>query len=69
MATLPNNISSLTPAEKFDLLDAVWADIEAHTPPLSARQNEELDGRVATYNQDPSAVVAWEQVRAEQPKQ
>lgn len=38
MATLPSNISSLSAAEKFDLLDALWEDLEAHSPTLSAEQ-------------------------------
>jgi hypothetical protein len=36
MATLPNNISSLTAAEKFELIDALWEDLESHASTLSA---------------------------------
>jgi hypothetical protein len=41
-AALPSNISSLSDAEKFELLDAIWADLEAHASTLSSEQEEEL---------------------------
>ncbi len=69
MATLPNNISSLSTAEKFELLDALWEHLESHPASLSVEQAEELDRRVAAYEEDPSAVVPWEQVKAGPPKQ
>jgi putative addiction module component (TIGR02574 family) len=68
MATLPNNISRLTPAEKFELLDALWEDLEIHAPSISPEQAEELDRRIKAYENNPSAVTAWEQVKAGLPK-
>jgi putative addiction module component (TIGR02574 family) len=68
MAILPNNISSLSEAEKYDLLDALWEDIEAHASGLSAEQTEEIDRRVPAYEKEPSDVTSWEQVRAGLPK-
>jgi len=37
MASLPANIASLSDAEKFDLLDALWEDLEANASPLTAK--------------------------------
>jgi putative addiction module component (TIGR02574 family) len=68
MATLPDNISSLSEAERFELLDALWVDLETHASSLSAEQAEELDRRVAAYEKDPSAGTPWEQVKAGLPK-
>jgi putative addiction module component (TIGR02574 family) len=68
MATLPNNISTLSPAEKFELLDALWEDLEAHEFTISSEQAEELDRRIAAYEKNPSAVTPWEQVKAGLPK-
>jgi putative addiction module component (TIGR02574 family) len=68
MAILPSNISNLSEAEKYDLLDALWEDIESHASGLSAEQAEEIDRRVAAYERDPSDVTAWEQVKAGLPK-
>lgn len=63
MSNLQNEIGSLSTAEKFELIDALW-EIEAEPPPLTDDQETELDCRVAKYEQNPSDVVAWEQVRA-----
>ncbi len=68
MTTLPNNISSLSAAEKFELLDALWEDLEAHAPTISDEQAEELDRRIAAYEKDPPAGTPWEQVKAGLPK-
>ncbi|RXH57523.1 addiction module protein [Granulicella sibirica] len=65
MTNLPSQISSLSVAEKFDLLDALWENIEAHPPDLTDEQSSELDRRMASYAQDSSAVIPWEQVRAD----
>jgi putative addiction module component (TIGR02574 family) len=65
MSTLPSQISGLTVAEKFELLDALWQDIEAQAPGLSEEQSTELDRRMASYERDTSAVIPWEQVKAD----
>jgi len=68
MATLPSNISSLSDAEKFDLIDALWQDIETHSPALTAEQAEELDHRIAEYEKNPPVGTTWEQVKAGLPR-
>jgi putative addiction module component (TIGR02574 family) len=68
MATLPENISNLSEAEKFELLDALWEDIESHTSMLTAEQTEELDRRIAAYEKNPPVGTSWEQVKAGLPK-
>ena len=68
MATLLNSISSLSEAEKYDLLDAIWEDIESHASRLTAEQAGEIDRRVEAYEKDPSDVMTWEQVKAGLPK-
>ncbi len=68
MATLPNEISTLTAEEKFDLLDAIWEDLESHPQSLSAEQAEELDRRIAAYEKNPQIGTPWEQVKAGLPK-
>ncbi len=65
MSTLPSQISGLTVAEKFDLLDALWQDIEAQAPALTGEQSAELDRRLANYEQNTSSVIPWEQVKAD----
>jgi len=64
MSNLQNEIGSLSAAEKFELLDALWESLESDAPPLTDAQRAELDYRVAKYEQNPSDVLPWEQVKA-----
>jgi putative addiction module component (TIGR02574 family) len=64
MSNLQNEIGNLSAAEKFELLDVLWESLEADPPPLTDDQRAELDYRVARYEQNPSNVIPWEQVRA-----
>jgi putative addiction module component (TIGR02574 family) len=64
MSNLQNEIGSLSAAEKFELLDVLWESLEADAPAPTDEQRAELDYRVAKYEQNPSDVIPWEQVRA-----
>jgi len=64
MSDLRQEIGTLSTAEKFDLLDALWESLEADTPQMTDSQKEELDDRIRRYEHNPSDVVPWEQVRA-----
>jgi putative addiction module component (TIGR02574 family) len=68
MATLPDNISSLSDVEKFELIDALWEDLATHPQAISAEQAEELDRRIVAYEKDPQTGSTWEQVKAGLPK-
>ena len=64
MSDLRNQINSLSPAEKADLLDTVWESLEADAALLTDEQRAELDYRIARHEQNPSDVIPWRQVRA-----
>ena len=64
MSDLLHQISSLSAAEKAELLDAVWESLEADAASLTDAQRTELDHRIARHEQNPSDVVPWEQVKA-----
>jgi putative addiction module component (TIGR02574 family) len=63
MSDIRDRVAALSPAEKVELLDALWESLEADLPPLTAEQRAELDDRWARYERNPSAVIPWEQVR------
>ena len=66
MSALSRGISSLTVAEKFELLDAIWEDLAVQAPAsLGEEQSAELERRVARYGQNRDAVLPWDDVRAE----
>ena len=63
MANLRDQVDALSPAEKVDLLDALWESLEADAP-LTDEQRAELDYRMARYDESPADVISWEQVKA-----
>jgi putative addiction module component (TIGR02574 family) len=65
MSNLQSEIGRLSTAEKFELLDALWASLEADLPPLTAEQRQELDSRETRYRDNPANVIPWEHVRAD----
>jgi putative addiction module component (TIGR02574 family) len=63
MSNLPSEIAALSPAEKADLIDALWESLEADAP-LTNAQAEEIDRRIARYQENPTDVISWEQVKS-----
>ena len=64
MSDFREQINSLSPAEKAELLDTLWESLEADSVSLTDAQRAELDYRIARHEQNPSNVIPWEQVRA-----
>ncbi len=64
MGDLRSQINSLSAAEKAELLDTLWEGLEADSASLTDAQRAELDYRIARYEQNPSDVIPWHQVRA-----
>jgi putative addiction module component (TIGR02574 family) len=49
MSDLREQINSLSPAEKAELLDAVWESLEADAVSLTNAQRAELDYRISRH--------------------
>ena len=64
MSALRDQIASLSPDQKAELLDEVWESLEADVLALSDEQRAELDRRIARHEQQPSDVIPWPDVRA-----
>ncbi len=64
MSDLRNQIKSLSPAEKAELLDTVWESLEADSASLTDEQRAELDYRIARHEQNSIDVIPWKQVRS-----
>jgi putative addiction module component (TIGR02574 family) len=64
MSDLREQINSLSPGEKAELLDTVWESLEADAISLTDVQRAELDHGIARHEQNPSDVIPWKQVRA-----
>jgi putative addiction module component (TIGR02574 family) len=66
MSHLRSQINNLSAAEKAELHDTLWESLEADSASLTEAQRAELDYRIALHEQNPSAVIPWQQVRAGQ---
>ena len=61
------DFSSLTPAERLELADALWSSVDPDDVDwtLTPGQQVELERRLAEYDRDPDAGETWESIRAE----
>jgi putative addiction module component (TIGR02574 family) len=59
------NVDALTPEEKLELIDDLWASIGADDLPLTPEQQAELDRRLDRLDREGPVGTLWESVRAE----
>lgn len=65
-AQLLEQINRLDPAEKSTLVEDIWDSIASQggSLPLSAKQKDELDRRLAAYEANPDSGSPWLEVKA-----
>ena len=65
MSVSREELRKLPLAERLELVEELWDSIarESDQLTLTPAQMEELDRRLADYEQDPEQGVAWEEVR------
>lgn len=56
---------TLSPAERMDLIDRLWATVEAEQASLELTdaQRRELDRRIANMEANPAARSSWDDVK------
>jgi putative addiction module component (TIGR02574 family) len=66
MPTLTHEeIFRLTPPERLALIGDLWDSMTDAETPLPPAQRRELDRRLATFDENRSQGVGWEQLKAE----
>jgi putative addiction module component (TIGR02574 family) len=65
MAKPALNLADLTPEEKLELIDDLWASIGVGDLPLTPDQQAELDRRLDRLDREGPVGIPWENVRAE----
>jgi putative addiction module component (TIGR02574 family) len=65
MAKPALNLAALTPEEKLELIDDLWASIGADDLPLTPEQQAELDRRLDRLDREGPVGTDWDDVRAE----
>jgi putative addiction module component (TIGR02574 family) len=61
----PDEIGRLTLPERLALIAQLWASLEHEQLPLTRAQEEELDRRLASLDQDRLNGVTWAVLKAE----
>ena len=66
MEFIPHDeVVRLTPQEHLALISQHWDSLEEDQLSLTAAQRAELDGRLATLDQDRRVGIAWPALKAE----
>ena len=65
MNTQLSDILQLSVAERIQLVEDIWDSIATvpNNLPLTAAQEEELDRRLAAYEQNPNAGMLWDEFK------
>ncbi len=60
-----DELARLTPPERLALISQLWDSLEDSQLPLTAPQRDELDRRLATFEQDRHEGITWAALKAE----
>jgi putative addiction module component (TIGR02574 family) len=55
----------LTPPERLTLISQLWDSLEDNNLPLTAAQQEELDSRLRTLDEDRREGITWSALKTE----
>jgi putative addiction module component (TIGR02574 family) len=61
------DISQLSPAERFELIEQLWTSLRARPNAFAMSPDEQatIEARREAHRRDPSAAIDWEAVRAD----
>ncbi|MBX9747063.1 MAG: addiction module protein [Hyphomonadaceae bacterium] len=60
-----DEITKLSAAERLSLIGDIWDSLADSDVPLSPAQREELDRRLASFDEDKKQTVSWEALKAD----
>jgi putative addiction module component (TIGR02574 family) len=61
----PDELERLSPPERPPLISQLWDSLEADQIAVTTAQQEELDRRLETLDQNRRAGITWEALKAE----
>ena len=65
MQLTPAEITRLSPEERLHLIEQLWDSLEDEDVPLPPAQAAELERRLATFEEDRSRAVGWDELKVE----
>jgi putative addiction module component (TIGR02574 family) len=60
MNVSPESIRDLTAQQRLDAIALLWESLEENEMPLTEAQATELDRRLGLHQQNPNAVISWQ---------
>lgn len=63
-AALISRVKTLSPAERLELIGAVWETLSAADVPVTAEEKALLDARLADLDSSPEDQSPWSEVEA-----
>jgi putative addiction module component (TIGR02574 family) len=61
----PDELARMTPPERLALIAQLWDSLEDDQVPLTTAQQEELQRRLASLDEDRHSAVGWADLKAE----
>jgi putative addiction module component (TIGR02574 family) len=61
----PDELARMTPPERLALIAQLWDSLEDNQIPLTTAQQEELQRRLASLDEDRRSAVGWADLKAE----
>jgi len=61
----PDELARMTPLERLALIAQLWDSLEQDCIPLTAAQQEELENRLNSVDEDRHISVSWADLKAE----
>jgi putative addiction module component (TIGR02574 family) len=65
MQLTPADITRLSPEERLRLIEQLWDSLEDEEVPPPPAQAAELEHRLATFDEDRTQAVSWDELKAE----
>ncbi len=59
------DIQAMTPEERLELIEELWASLDPEDIPVSDEVKAELERRLRRHEEDPSGCVTWEELEEE----
>jgi putative addiction module component (TIGR02574 family) len=60
-----HHIEGLSAAERLELIAALWDSMTDAETPFPETQREEIERRLASFEEDRAGAISWEQLKAE----
>ncbi len=58
------DIQAMTPEERLELIEELWASLDPEDIPVSDEVNAELERRLRRHEEHPEETITWDEIQA-----